>query len=1532
MKTTVLLAFLPLILAASGAPIISEFQASNNDTIRDEDDSTQDWIEVYNPDAVAVNLAGMSLTDDPALLQKWVFPTVTLAPRARLLVWASVKNRVNPAAPLHTNFDLAAAGEYLALVAADGTTKLSEFNPYPAQPGDRSYGSTAEIQVTETAVASGAACRWLVPVSTTPATWTTPSFIDTAWNAGATGIGYDRSRAPSVDYVPLLGAGGNVETAMYNVRSSCYVRIPFTFSGTAASVSSLILRMRYDDGYAAFLNGTRLNPPSPAFVNAPAVLAFDSAATTARTDTLATIFESIDLTSQKSLLVNGTNVLAVQALNQSAASSDLIMVPELEITRVTGSAGTQSGYFARPTPGTANLTNPVAGFVDEVTFSVKRGIYTTPQTVTLACVTPGAVIRYTTSGSPPTATTGTVYGPGAISVNASTVIRAAAFVPGWEPSPVKTHTYVFAASAVSQPGAVPGFPTTWGTDDRTGLQVPSDYAMDPGITGNPVYSPLMAQAITSTLPVVCLTADTGELFGYPDGIYSNGRLGDTVELPASMEYFEPGGTANWQENSGLRLHGGDAPYEHPKKPFRVYFRKDYGEGRLRHALFPGSPVDSFDKLQLRPGGHDGWAVPFGSGPESLARHATYCRDRFLRQTELDMGRLSHYGKYVHLFINGLYWGFYDLHEVQSKEYWADHKGGLETDWDVVEHSNANNPLFDVVDGQSAAMDALLALVRPASNAADPATLTALQTYLDLDEFIDNNIVQMWGGQNDWMGPVFRGVPGVNLTDATRFTNKNWQAARLSRGTEPGRFFWQTWDAEISMGNSLTSLVATQRVADFNHTLIGTPTTDIPHAAGVPGSPGPAAEIWYALRKHSAPFRMRVADRLQRHFFNAGAMTTARNQARLQAFRDQLELPIVAESARWGDVNTGDPDVVTFTRNDHWASEMNWMRDTFVAGRNSTLLSQMGAIGMWPATQAPVFAQFGGSVPSGYQLAMTDPNAAGGTVYYTLDGTDPMGPAQGGSALTLLGPSVSTTCFYKVPAFAYSPATSWAGTTAPPDIATWQQGPAALGFDASGVFAPQISRTVTGMQGVRASVFVRIPFTVTAEQKASLTTLTLRLKYDDGAYVFLNSTTPVLRLNANATGTPQHTHVATAERPDAEAVVYRDFDLTGQLSSLVAGTNVLSIQGLNLTAADDDFLCVPELVGTGQTGAPSATALAYSGPVTLPQSSTVKARVLRNGTWSALTEAPFIVGQPASASNLVISEFSYNPVPAPAEVTAGTTAAMLEFIELSNISASPVELNGCRFDDGILFDFSLHSSVLTIPPWGRIVLASNASAFAARYPGVPVAGIFQGGSNLSNSGERLELLSLSGSPVFDFVYDDSSPWPVAPDGGGFSLVLMNPQNNPDPAVPGHWRASIAEGGTPGSSDDDTFAAWASRLSGPMSPTADPDGNGLSSLVEYGLGLVPAADETDGILSAKFETIEVNGIPDTWLVVRCTRAAGADDVVVTPEYSTDLVTWTPLTDAVPPEPILPGGIQSLVRRSPVPVAASPRIWVRVTVSFR
>ena len=125
---------------ATADVVISEFLADNNNGAKDDDGTRQDWIELYNAGPLAADLEGWFLTDDAANLTKWRIPAVVLQANDWLLIWASSKNRANPAAPLHTNFKISKnAGGYLALVDP-GTNVVSSFSNYAAQSSDISYG------------------------------------------------------------------------------------------------------------------------------------------------------------------------------------------------------------------------------------------------------------------------------------------------------------------------------------------------------------------------------------------------------------------------------------------------------------------------------------------------------------------------------------------------------------------------------------------------------------------------------------------------------------------------------------------------------------------------------------------------------------------------------------------------------------------------------------------------------------------------------------------------------------------------------------------------------------------------------------------------------------------------------------------------------------------------------------------------------------------------------------------------------------------------------------------------------------------------------------------------------------------------------------------------------------------------------------------------------------------------------------------------------------------------------------------------
>lgn len=118
--------------------VINEILTSNTLTNVDEDDSYQDWVELYNGSGAAVNLSGYGLSDDPALPFKWVFPAQVMAPGSYLLVYCSDKNRTVVDQPLHTNFKISSAGE--AITLTNGASVTVDQVPATAIPSDISFG------------------------------------------------------------------------------------------------------------------------------------------------------------------------------------------------------------------------------------------------------------------------------------------------------------------------------------------------------------------------------------------------------------------------------------------------------------------------------------------------------------------------------------------------------------------------------------------------------------------------------------------------------------------------------------------------------------------------------------------------------------------------------------------------------------------------------------------------------------------------------------------------------------------------------------------------------------------------------------------------------------------------------------------------------------------------------------------------------------------------------------------------------------------------------------------------------------------------------------------------------------------------------------------------------------------------------------------------------------------------------------------------------------------------------------------------
>jgi hypothetical protein len=338
-----------LMLAAGTAHaqqvLITEFMASNSSTIADENGEYSDWVEIANLGASSINLDGWYITDSATNKTKWRIPAITLAPGEHRIIWTSDKNRANPNAPLHTNFKLSADGEYLGLIMPDGTTVSHEYAPtFPAQQTDVSYGLATDASVANF-IQQGAAARAFIPTNNTlGTTWTARTYsVPGSWLSGVTGVGYETQSG----YESHIGL--NVRNQMYGANASCYIRVPFTL-GSVPAFDALKLRMKYDDGFVAYLNGTKV-----ASRNAPTTPTWNSISTQGHSDAEAVVFEDIDITAASSgLLVSGTNVVAIHGLNAAANNSDFLITPEL-VASVAGDYNPNSArYYTESTPGQPN--------------------------------------------------------------------------------------------------------------------------------------------------------------------------------------------------------------------------------------------------------------------------------------------------------------------------------------------------------------------------------------------------------------------------------------------------------------------------------------------------------------------------------------------------------------------------------------------------------------------------------------------------------------------------------------------------------------------------------------------------------------------------------------------------------------------------------------------------------------------------------------------------------------------------------------------------------------------------------------------------------------------------------------------------------------------------------------------------------------------------------------------------------------------------------------------------------------------------
>jgi hypothetical protein len=646
-----------------------------------------------------------------------------------------------------------------------------------------------------------------------------------------------------------------------------------------------------------------------------------------------------------------------------------------------GIASGDSARYLTPTLGAANGAG-FLGAVEDTKFSVDRGFYNAPFQLTITTDTPTATIYYTTDGSKPSASNGILYS-GPLTIDHTTVVRAIATKANYVSTNVDTQSYFFVNDIVRQTQQMAvdaGYPSVWQADNGN---FTADYGFDPDVIGNfdangnplggDLYGGIYAARIKNDLlaiPTISIVLDPDDMFGQdlfaqPEGIYIDPRQdrNPDPERPTSVEWITMDGAAELQVDAGIQIQGG-AFRSHAltrKHSFRLVFKEEYGPSELSFPLFDDSAVTEFNTIVLKATANDGYS--WSASQQTLQ----YARDQFGHSLQRAMGHPSGHDTYAHLYVNGMYWGLYSAAERPDNDFAASYLGANPDNWDAIHDNEANsgdfNAWFQMLNQSQAAGSSLTEYMKLQGKNVSGTPNPSNPPLLDVVNYIDYLIINVWGGNDDW--------PHHNF----------WAGRDRSPLTTEGFKFF-LWDFDGVMGNSRSWSPLNTKTFDQGFTGVNN-----------------VGQI-HTYLKPNPEYKLQFADRVHKYFFNDGLFDPDNLIARYQEIVDQVDDFIVAESARWGDLHSTSP----LTLN-QWTIERDWLLNAYLPQRSAIVMQEMREYGFYPDTDAPIFNQFGGYVPNGFGLMMSAP---AGTIYYTLDGSDPrvIGGAVSGGALVYTGAPIT----------------------------------------------------------------------------------------------------------------------------------------------------------------------------------------------------------------------------------------------------------------------------------------------------------------------------------------------------------------------------------------------------------------------------------------------------------------------------------------------------------------------------------------------
>ena len=416
-------------------------------------------------------------------------------------------------------------------------------------------------------------------------------------------------------------------------------------------------------------------------------------------------------------------------------------------------------YFQTETPMGANK-RPISGFVSDTKFTVDRGFYDEPIQVEITTETPDAIIYYSTNGQEPSK--GSLFtGPiehiyeGPITIDKTTVLRAAAFKDGLGQSNVDTQTYIFTNDVAEQPEMVKGYTQT-----------------DEWINE---WAPHMDEALKAVPTISIAINDDEHLIkrGQGQARFEGTTLND-YESKVSVEWLNGDGTEGFQTDAGVSRFGGYYT-DHGKYSYRFQFRKEYGTAKLKYPVFRNfenglAPTEEFDSLNLRSASHD------------MKTRGAYMSNRFVDDTMLEMGGIASHGRFVHVFINGNYNGQYHLRERWNAAMHASYFGGSEEHYDAINRNDNFQQDAKAFDGNQDYWKEVEKLAK------EPSPWEALQGHVDLKDYYEFMMTWSSGNSESEMQAVGSKTLGVPFTfymkDADGFLTKS--AHRSGRGRFTGR--------------------------------------------------------------------------------------------------------------------------------------------------------------------------------------------------------------------------------------------------------------------------------------------------------------------------------------------------------------------------------------------------------------------------------------------------------------------------------------------------------------------------------------------------------------------------------------------------------------------------------------------------------------------------------------------------------------------------------------------------------------------------